>query len=108
MTLRDEFFAAVKPREECVTVGGVEVVVRQLATAADVEALRDGQDAIYKFVVLCCFDRAGVPAFTMADLPDLKAAAKAPMLPLLQAVARVNGLDAGDAEKNSAASPAAA
>lgn len=101
------FFAAVKPQEIKVAIGGVELVVRQMPTAADTEALRDGQDALYKFIVRCAFDADGQPVFTDDDIPALKAAAKTAMLPLIKAVSDVNGFGSEDTAKNSAASPAA-
>jgi len=108
MTVKtDLLLAALQPRAEQLTFHGVEVVVRELATAADTEAFRDGADAQFKFLTRCVFDADGQPLFTDEQIPALKSASRAKLLPLLEAVMRVNGLLAEDTEKNSAASPAA-
>lgn len=104
--IRGAFFAAVKPQEIPVTVGGAQLIVRQMPTAADSEALRDGVDSLYKFIVRCTFDADGNAVFTDADIPALKQAAKMAMLPLIKAVSQVNGFASEEQEKNYAASPA--
>lgn len=107
MTDKAALLAALAPREETVEIAGQPVVVRELQSAADTEALRDQTDAQFKFLVLCCFAPDGSPCFDMADVPTLKASARKGLAPLLAAVARVNGFDVEGAEKNSAAGPAA-
>lgn len=102
----DLLLAALAPRAERLQFHGVEVEVRELATAADTEAFRNGEDAQFKFLTRCAFDGDGQPLFTDAQIPALKAASRAKLMPLLEAVLRVNGLLAEAEEKNSAASPA--
>lgn len=105
-SLRDALLEAAKTAEQRVTIKGLVLVVRQLPTAADTEALRDGVDSLYKFMVRCTFDEAGAPVFSDDDIPALKATAKAVMAPLIKAVADVNGFNVEEQEKNSEASPA--
>lgn len=106
-SLHDALLDAAKPAEQRVTIKGLTLVVRSLQTAADTEAMRDGIDALYKFIVRCTFDESGAAVFTDADIPALKATAKTVLAPLVNAVAEVNGFAADENEKNSAASPAA-
>ena len=96
----------LRPREERLAFAGRALVVRELESAADVAFMADNEDLSYKLLVRCVFDEAGAPVFTEADVVALKAGAKAKLLPLMEAVNRVNGFDtAGDA-KNSGAVPA--
>jgi hypothetical protein len=97
---------AIKPREERVTLGGHVLVVREIAIAADVAFMQDNADLTYKLVVRCVFDEAGEPAFDESDIPGLKKAGKTKLLPLIEAVNRVNGFDIEHEAKNSSAAPA--
>ena len=111
----EDLLEAIRPREERVKLGGRVLVVKELATAADVASMRDNKDLDYKLVVRCVFlgepgaepDSwvAGPPAFAEDDIPALKAGAKTKLVPLLEAVNRVNGFDIEAEEKNSAAVP---
>lgn len=104
--MRADLLAAIKPREEPVTLGPHKLVVRELAIAADVVALQDNVDMTYKLAVRCVLDAAtGEPIWTDEDIPALKAGAKFAMLPVMEAVQRVNGLSIEDNEKKSEASP---
>jgi hypothetical protein len=105
--VRDTLLAAMQPREEKMQFLGVDIVVRELPSAADVEGFRDGKDADYKWMVRCTFTTDGQPVFTDDHIPKLKQTARAKLMPLLSAVFRVNGLLPDEAEKNFAASPAA-
>lgn len=100
--------AAMAPREEVLQILGHDVIVRELPSAADVEAFRDGADADYKYIVRCTFNTSGQQLFTDSQIPEMKKeTARAKLMPLLSAVFRVNGLLPDEAAKNSEASPAA-
>lgn len=101
--MHDDILAAIRPREEPVTVGGLKLVVREMAHAADVASFDDNADLTYKLVVRCVFDEAGAPVFTDDDIPALKAAAKVRLAELVAAVTRVNGFDLAGNAKNSGA-----
>jgi hypothetical protein len=103
----DILLAAMMPREEHLQFQGLDLVVRELPSAADVEGFRNGEDADYKWLVRCTFTTDGQPVFTDDHIPKLKQTARAKLMPLLSAVFRVNGLLPDEAEKNSGASPAA-
>lgn len=98
---------ALAPREEKVELGGVALTVREMPSAASVEAMRDNKDLGYKLLVRCVFDAEGKLAFDDADIEALKMSAKMKLAPLLAAVNRVNGLAVEDEAKNSDAGPGA-
>ena len=98
-----DLLEAIQPRQEQVVLGGHMLVVREMQSAADVGFMHDNEDLSYKLMVRCVFDEAGMPAFDEADIPALKAGAKAKLLPLMEAVNRVNGFDAVAEAKNSVA-----
>lgn len=106
-SLKESLFAAIKPREEVVEIHGHKIHVRELETAADTEAFRTHGDATYKFVVRCCFDDEGNAVFTDDDIPRIKGTSRKGLLPLIEAVALVNGFNVESEAKNSAAGPAA-
>jgi len=96
----------LKPQEERVKFGSLTVVVRELATLEDFTALgSSGADGVYLGLVRCVFTEKGEPVFAEADLPKLKASSKVKLLPLMQAMNRVNGLDIEGEVKNSEAAP---
>ena len=96
-----EFF---KRREERVLVGGVAFVARELATAADLSALKDDPDYSIKVLIRCIFMEDGTPAFTDSDVVDIKAETSVfKMSELVRAVHRVNGMDQEAEVKNSEA-----
>lgn len=95
----------LRPREERLSFAGRTLVVRELESAADVASMADNVDLAYKLMVRCVFDEAGAPVFTEADVPALRSGAKAKLLPLMEAVNRVNGFDTEGDSKNSAAAP---
>ena len=97
---------ALAPMEEKVSIGGVELVVREMPHAADVVALEDQTDLGYKILVRCVFDADGAPVFSDEDIPALKAAGKLKLAPLMKACNKVNGLLVEEAAKNSEAAPA--
>ena len=103
--MRQELIEAIKPHEERVELGGLTLIVRELACAADITAFQDNADMTYKLVVRSTFDEAGEPAFSDEDIPALKAGAKFALLPLINAVTRVNGFALKENIKNSAAAP---
>ena len=103
--MRDDLLAAIKPREETVKLGKNVLTVRELETAADVAAFQDGGDMAYKLLVRCTFDAEGASAFTDDDIPAIKRGSKVRLAGLIAAVIRVNGFDAEDNVKNSAAVP---
>lgn len=105
--MRDQLLAFLAPREERITVEGESLIVREMGTAADAQAFRDGKDATYKFIVRCVFDAEGNPVFTDEDIPALKRASKLKMAPIISAVNRVMGFDLEDDVKNSSAVPSA-
>ena len=81
-------------------------VVKELTTAADLAAIKDDPDYTYKIVVMCVFMPDGSPAFTDADIPDMKTQSSlSKMSKLFAAVHKVNGMDAEEEIKNSAAAP---
>lgn len=95
-----------KRREERVVVNGVTFIARELPTAADVAALRDGPDYSLKILVRCVFNEDGTPAFTDEDIPDIKEKTSLfRMAPLVQAVHRANGMDSEAEVKNLEAAP---
>jgi hypothetical protein len=101
----DELLEYLKPRVETLEFGGKTLTIRQLGNGAETLALKDGVDAIEKFVVRCTFAADGKPVFTDAHIPALKQAPTEKLAPLLMAVIRVNGLDGKAEEKNSDAAP---
>lgn len=100
-----DILEAIRRREEPVVVGGVKLIARELEHAADVDAMQDNQDLIYKLVVRSTYDEQGGLVFTDEDIAALKAGAKLKLMPLFQAVARVNGMALEDDVKNSGAAP---
>lgn len=99
--LRDELLSALAPREEKVVLAGQTLTVRELETAADVTAFQDQSDTLYKLLVRSTFDADGNAVFTDADIPALKKSGSRKILPLMEAVARVNGMNTADNEKKS-------
>lgn len=93
------FLEALKPREERVELGGHVLVVREAGKFSDLAALKGKDDSVYRMLVLCTFAEDGTPAFTEADLADLKSCSQMRLLPLVEAVNRVNGFDLKDNEK---------
>lgn len=100
-----DLLEAIRRREETLTIGGVKLVVRELAKGVDVGPMEDNVDLSYKLVVRSTFDEQGNPVFTDDDIPALKGGAKLALEPLFSAVSRVHGLDLGAETKNSAAAP---
>ena len=103
--MKEDIFAALAPREERLELGGHTLIVREIASAADVVVFQDNADMTYKLIVRCVFDEAGEAVFTDGDIARLKSGAKAKLLPLIQAVSRVNGYAIEENLKNSAAAP---
>lgn len=110
--MRESLLKFFGPQEVRLTLAGSPIVVRTLADEADVEALRDPTDFVWKLVVRCAFYdadgpdyKSGEPAFTDEDIERLKRAPRVLMLPLAQAVRDVNGLDLYGEVKNSNAGP---
>lgn len=105
--MRDELLKFIARREQRVTLGDLVVVVREMESAADVAGLRgiDDTERQYRMLVRCAFAEDGTPAFTDADIPALMAGSKFKLMPLLAAVAEVNGYDTQANEKNSQAAP---
>lgn len=101
--MREELLAALAPREEKLELGGQRLVARELESAADVEAFKDGVDFTYKLIVRCTFGEDGERAFSDEDIPALKKASNKKLGPLVKAVHRVNGLLVEDEVKNSEA-----
>lgn len=93
-------------RVEPFELNGTKFVLKELPTAADLSAMRDDPDYSMKVVVLCTFMEDGTPAFTNADIPDMKGESGLfTMMKLVAAVHRVNGMIADDEVKNSEAVP---
>ena len=94
-------------RSERVEIDGAVFVVKELPTAADLQALRDHADYGLKVVILCTFMEDGVtPAFSDADLADMKNETSVfGMSKLYSAVHKVNGMDREEEVKNSEAAP---
>jgi hypothetical protein len=96
------------PREEEIELAGRAIIVREIGSAADVNAFREQQDHFEKFIVRSCFDKAtGEPVFTDEHIPMIKRAPAIKTRALRLAVARVNGLLAEEELKNSDAGPSA-
>lgn len=102
---KQAILAALAPQEERLELWGHTLVIRELASAADVVRVEDDDNLTYHFIVRCTFDEAGEPLFTDDDIPQLKACSKAKLLPIIEAVSRVNGLWVNGNAKNSEAAP---
>jgi hypothetical protein len=100
--MRADILEAIKPREEQVQFAGNTLLVRELASAAEIGAAEGDPDLFVKLMVACIFEADGTtPAMTAEDLPALKAAGRGRLAPLVLAVRRVNGMDLeGDAKKS--------
>lgn len=83
--------------------GGAQVCVRELASAVDLIDAMSGEDAGFQMLVRSVTRVDGTPVFTAADIPALKRGAMKRLLPLLEAVHRVNGLSSEDTAKKSEA-----
>lgn len=96
-----------KRREEVVSFGSKNLLVRELATAVDLADMRDKPDYNLRMIVLCVFEEDGVtPAFAIEDLPDMKThTALFRLADLVKVVSRVNGADQDAVIKNSEAVP---
>jgi hypothetical protein len=92
-------------REERVKFGKRTVIVRELASAAELPMLKDDSDATYRLLVRSVFEEDGEQTFTDDDIPKLKRASRRRVSDLLVAAARVNGLDGEVEAKNSDAAP---
>ena len=90
MSDREKALAALTPREDKIELGGVTFVLREIDSAADLAALRDGEDTAWKILVRSCFGESGEPLFTDADIPALKRGALARNRKLVEAAQRVN------------------
>lgn len=102
----DAIASALQAREEKLQFAGMDLIVRELQTAADVGAFRDGEDAQLKLVVRCVFlAENNAPVFSDEDIPLLRESGRKRFAPILEAVNRVNGLDLADNAKNSVAAP---
>jgi hypothetical protein len=109
---------ALARRKELIEFHGRKLLVVELENAADVAP--EGtpkEDLFWHIMVACIYEAAetpekpgeyemGPPALTAADVPALKGGSRRATRPLAQAVERVNGLNAEDEAKNSAAAPA--
>ena len=100
----DALKQALALREERVTLGDIELTVREMSAEADVSGWDDAASG-YHLLVRCVYGPDGALAFGTDDIPALQAGSKRRLLPLLTAVRRVNGLDVEAEEKNSAAAP---
>lgn len=93
-------------RVEPFELNGTKFVLKELPTAADLSAMRDDPDYSMKVVVMCTFMEDGTPAFTNADIPDMKAESGLfKMMKLVAAVHKVNGMVEDEEVKNSSAAP---
>lgn len=105
--MREDLKAFLAPREERITFAGVELLVRELETAAEFEQVSDDVDWRFLVMVKCVFLPNGEPAFTRDDIADLKKSSRTKLLPIVAAVNRVNGFQVEIEEKNSGAGPSA-
>jgi len=101
-----EIAAAIKPNEERLTLGGVSLIVREMAAADELGGDGSPEDIFMRVVVRCVFNEAGELVMSDADIPELKAAGKTKLRPLLDAVQRVNGLVQEDNTEKPAPGPA--
>ena len=83
--------------------GGAKVCVQELASASDLIEAMSGEDAGFQMLVRSVTRVDGTPVFSSADIPALKRGAMKRLLPLLEAVHRVNGLSVENEAKNSEA-----
>lgn len=97
----EELLKALAAREETVVLAGRTLVVREMDVAADVTAFQDQADTVFKLITRCVFDADGKPVFQDSDIPALKKSASRKLMPVVEAVMRVNGMDAADNEKKS-------
>lgn len=104
--IAETLLAAAAARQEEIEFHGIKVVVRELPSAADVEAFRTGEDAQFKWLTRCVFSLDGERVFSDEQIPQLKQSSRKKLMPLLMAVFRVNNLLPDDAAGNSEASPA--
>lgn len=105
--MRDAILKALAPDEEKFSFGGQTVLIREMDTAAEAEAMNEKPDAAYRMLVRCVFDEAGRPVFTDEDIPALKKSSSRKLAQLLLKVTSLNGMAGREAVKNSAAGPAA-
>ena len=96
-----EILDAIKRREETVVLGGVKLIVRELAQSSDLSGLQGSEDLSYRLVMLSTYTEDGALAFNEADLDAIKSGARSKLTPLFLAAARVNGMVVEDNVKNS-------
>ena len=93
-------------KSEPLMIDGRKFTVRQVRSASELVEVKDSDEANYRLIIKCLCDEAGNPVFTDADIPALKEeASEINFLPVLRAIARVNGLDVEERAKNSEAAP---
>lgn len=95
----------LRTREQVVELGPHKLIVRELASAADMAGAASEEDLAWMLLVRCTFAEDGTPAFTVEDIPALKAASNWKLGPLVSAVNRVNGFNVEAEAKNSDAVP---
>lgn len=100
---------AFSRRTATIVIGGITFVVKELASAAEVQSLKDDPDHSYRLAVMCTFNADGVtPAFSDEDIPDMKSeTSMSSMTELYRTVSTVNGMDIKAEAKNSSAAPSA-
>jgi hypothetical protein len=99
----EQLLEFLKPREEKVSLGGVDFHVKEMTGTVNTEALADGVDVTWKILVRCVFKEDGAQAFSDDDIPRLKASSKPKLAPIVNAVNRVNGFAVEEEAKNSKA-----
>jgi hypothetical protein len=106
--MRDDLIAAIEPQKEAVEFLGKTLYVHELDCAADIPSGGGAVEINLRMMVLCTRDDKGELVFSDEDLPRLRKSSRRKIMPLLDAVMRVNGFDAKAEAKNSAGVPASA
>lgn len=106
--MHQDILEAIKVREEKITFAGHVLVVREASNAAEIGQKGDA-DIVYRLMVACLFEEDGqTPALSEADITALKAGGRKRVGELVDAVLRVNGLNAEEEVKKPEAGPAGA
>lgn len=105
--MREDLLKYLAPAEERFEFSGKAVILREMDTAAEVEAMNDQPDGAWRMFVRCVFDEAGNPVFNDNDIPALKKSGTRKLSGIFAKVMALNGMDLKGLAKKSEAGPAA-